>query len=147
MLIMHVFLQYVRSWIQDVALVLAPSLPSLCLLFWLYFMGLEHLQCPVCRAWIYCQTSSTLIRGNYEGRPIVRVFDVEPHVRQEGSVASKEDSASDGEDIAADREQVATQIDDNPPERVSGSGSSAVAVSSSSETAQGAACSRKRPRE
>jgi len=141
------FLQKVVSWIPDVALVLAPSLPSLCLLFWLYFMVLEHLQCPVCRAWIYCQTSSALIRGNYEGRPIVRVFDVEPHVRQEGSVASKEDSASDGEDNAADQEQVAAQIDHNPPERVSGSGSSAVVVSSSSETAQGAACSRKRPRQ
>jgi hypothetical protein len=115
--------------------------------FWLYFMGLEHLQCPVCRAWIYCQTSSKLIRGNYEGRPIVRVFDVEPHVRQEGSVASKEDSASDGEGKAADQEQVAKQIDHNTPERVSGSGSFAVVASSSSETAQGAACSRKRPRQ
>ena len=65
-------------------------------------------------------------------------------------MASQEDSASDGEDIAilaADREQVAAQIDDKPPERVSGSGSSAVVVSNSSETAQGAACSRKRPRE
>ena len=110
-------------------------------------MGLEHLQCPVCSAWIYCQTSSKLIRGNYEGRPIVRVFGVDPHDRQEGSDASKGDSASDGEDEAADQEQVSTQIDHNRVERVSGAGSFAVVSSNTSETAQAAACSRKRPRQ
>ena len=110
-------------------------------------MGMEHLQCPVCSAWIYCQTSSKLIRGNYEGRPIVRVFDVDPHDRQEGSDASKGDSASDGEGKAADQEQVSTQIDHNRVERVSGAGSFAVVSSNTSETAQAAACSRKRPRQ
>jgi len=119
-------------------------------------MVLEHLQCPVCRAWIYCQTSSILIRANYEGRPIVRVFDVERHVRQEGEVESQEDSASAGEDIAilaADREQVAARIDARPSERVFAEGPPAALVSNPLETelnetaAHRVACSRKRPRE
>jgi hypothetical protein len=155
MFIMHVFLRKVVSLIPDVAFVFAPSLPCLCLLFCQYFMVLEHLQCPVCRAWIYCQTSSTLIRANYEGRPIVRVFDVERYSRQDGAVVRQEDSASAREDIAilaADREQVAARIDARPSERVFAEGPPAALVSNPLEAelnetaAHGAACSRKRPR-
>ena len=150
-----VFLRKVVSWTPDVA-VFAPSLPCLCFLCWPYFMVLEHLQCPVCRALIFCQTSSTLTRGNYGGRPIVRVFDVERHSRQDGAVVRQEDSASAREDIAilaADREQVAARIDARPSERVFAEGPLAALVSNPLETelnetaAHRVACSRKRPRE
>ena len=153
---MHVFLRKVVSLIPDVAFVFAPSLPRLCLLFYQYFMVLEHLQCPVCRAWIYCQTSSTLIRANYEGPPIVRVFDVERYSRQDGAVVRQEDSASAQEGIAilaADREHVAARIDARPSESVFAEGPPAALASNPLETelnetaVQRVACSRKRPRE
>jgi hypothetical protein len=128
---------------------------SLPFLFCPYFMVLEHLQCPVCRAWIYCQTSSTLTRANYEGRPIVRVFDVERYSRQDGAVVRQEDSISAQDGIAihaADTEQVAARIDARPSESVFAEGHPAALVSNPLETelnetaVQRVACSRKRQR-